>query len=457
MSFPSHILPARDVQPFLVIGGETYVPTFADDFAADEPSVWRGYGSGGTWATSFSPHQEDARTIASNGELQYYADPDMTLLPGAFTMDGQAVSIAATPLSAGQRAHAGGLGYGSGLLTTEMSFSLATGYVEIRADVPDETGLWSAFWLLPSDGGWSAEIDVFEFLGEDTDSLHTTFWSDGRPDSLSVAVDGAGDGFHTYGLLWTAGGLGWYYDGALVHEEDRAPTEKMFLVLNLAVGGWAADPDATTDFGDRLRADYIRVYELEASATRNPAIGEGPLPDGGQAGSDAGELIDGSRWADRIHAGGGHDTVYGDGGDDSLFGGAGGDQLFGHGGADRLAGGGGRDKLVGGLDRDVLVGGKGTDHLWGGNYRADGSADVFVFKRGCGVDYIHDFEAGRDRIDIASLPLTADGLVAGLRDEGWAVRVNLGLGPDGTPDAVYLVGLSSHDISRQDFELMGIA
>ena len=41
-----------------------------------------------------------------------------------------------------------------------------------------------------------------------------------------------------------------------------------------------------------------------------------------------------------------------------------------------------------------------------------------------------------------------------MKDEGWVVRVNLGIGPDQTPDAVYLVGLSSQNISQHDFEFM---
>ena len=458
MSSPRHIIPTADLQTMLVIGGETYVPTFADEFDTDDASFWRGYGSSGTWATSFSPHLEDTRTIGRNGELQYYADPDMTLLPAAFTSDGGSLSIAATPLTVEQRAQAGGLEYGSGLLTTEMSFSLATGYIEIRADVPDEVGMWSAFWLLPLDDVWSAEIDVFEFLGENTDILQTGIWSDGSPDGQSIAVEDAGDGFHTYGLLWTSDSIAWYYDGALVREENIVLTEEMYLILNLAVGGWAADPDNTTDFSDKLSVDYVRVYELEASTTRNPSLSEQTSsPDRRQIGSDTSDLIDGSRWADLIAAGNGNDTVYGDDGNDSLLGEREDDQLFGHAGADYLAGESGKDKLIGGLDGDVLVGGAGTDHLWGGNYRKDGSSDAFVFGRGCGIDYIHDFEPGTDRIDISGLPLTFDRLVTGIKDEGWAVRVNLGPGPDLTPDAIYLVGLSSHDISSHDFVFMTIA
>ncbi|MGR3249403.1 MAG: family 16 glycosylhydrolase [Paracoccus sp. (in: a-proteobacteria)] len=457
MSSPLAIGPTTDAQTSLIIGGETYVPTFADEFDAEKVAFWRGFGSGGIWATSFSPHLEDTRTIARNGELQYYADPDMTLLPPAFSWSDGVLSIAATLLGDEQRTHAGGMDYSSGLLSTEMTFSFSTGYVEVRADVPDEVGLWSAFWLLPADGDWSSEIDVFEFLGEDTATLHTNVWMDGQPDSTSIAVEDAGDGFHTYGLLWTTSSISWYYDGTLLRQEHVVVTEEMFLILNLAVGGWAADPDATTDFTDTLSVDYIRVFEPEASTTRNPGLSEVSSFLDRHAGSAASDQISGSRWGDRIVAGGGNDTVFGDGGNDSLFGGAGDDQLFGHDGLDSLYGGNGKDKLIGGLDRDILKGEGGSDHLWGGNYQRDNASDTFVFGRGCGIDYIHDFEPGTDRIEIAGMLLTSSQIFLGLRNEGWAVRLNFGMGPEQTPDAVYLVGLSSQDLSPDDFVLQLMA
>ena len=61
--------------------GETYVLTFNDEFNGSTVAYWTGHGKGGVWSTSYSPHLEDSRTNASNGELQYYVDPDMEGLP----------------------------------------------------------------------------------------------------------------------------------------------------------------------------------------------------------------------------------------------------------------------------------------------------------------------------------------------------------------------------------------
>lgn len=451
MPAPPSIRTSADDATRIFIDDDAYILTFGDEFSKPL-QFWQGYGSGGTWATSFSPHLEDKRYIRENRELQFYADPDMTTLPAAFTATGGSLAINATPLSAAAQVETGGLGFGSGLISTEMTFSLTHGYVEVRADVPDQVGFWSAFWLLPSEGGWSAEIDVFEFLGEDTGLMHTNVWKDGTPDSAGILVKGASEGFHTYGLLWEADSIAWYYDGMLVREEAMALSEEMYLILNLAVGGWAKDPDATTNFADPLRIDYVRAFELESSSSRNPAVTDGTSARERPVGTSASEIIDGTRWADFATAGAGNDTLYGDGGDDLLFGEVGDDQIFGHAGHDQLYGGAGRDKLIGGMGSDVLEGGAGADHLWGGSYKADNVADTFVFIKGCGTDYIHDFEPDLDTIAIFGHPLTYDKVVADMKDEEWALKLCL----DGkqSSDAVYLVGVTMHQLSPHDFEFM---
>jgi beta-glucanase (GH16 family) len=43
--------------------------------------------------------------------------------------------------------------------------------------------------------------------------------------------------------------------------EDSIPQVKMYLLVNLAVGGdWPGAPDAQTRFPNALEVDYIRVY-----------------------------------------------------------------------------------------------------------------------------------------------------------------------------------------------------
>ena len=67
-----------------------------------------------------------------------------------------AVEIKASQLTAEESTLAQGQNYSSGLLTSQMTFTADSGYVEIRADMPEQQGFWSSLWMLPIDGGWTA-------------------------------------------------------------------------------------------------------------------------------------------------------------------------------------------------------------------------------------------------------------------------------------------------------------
>ncbi|MEH7827393.1 calcium-binding protein [Gemmobacter denitrificans] len=83
-----------------------------------------------------------------------------------------------------------------------------------------------------------------------------------------------------------------------------------------------------------------------------------------------------------------------------LIGGSGHDRLSGLGGADTLTGGEGRDTLQGGAGSDLIDGGDGSDRMSGGS-----GADTFLFETGSGHDTITDFTQGEDviRIDRAGI------------------------------------------------------
>ncbi|KAJ55636.1 hypothetical protein ACMU_13165 [Actibacterium mucosum KCTC 23349] len=439
--------------PNLFIDGSGYVLTFAEEFSGT-PEYYMGHGTGSIWTTSYAPHLHDGRWAQANTEGQFFVDPDMVDLPNAFDVADGALSIKASALSAEQQVLADGQLYSSGILTTELSFSASSGYVEIRADVPDEVGFLSAFFLLPADGDWSAEIDVFEILGDDTDTAFTNVWNDGVGDVEAVTVTGLGDGYHTYGLRWTDEMIQWFIDGELVRQEANTVTEDMYLATALIVDSeWTGSPDSTTDFNDGLRIDYIHVYELESDPNRNDAIGDAtafvPIPYGN---GDLGGTLFGTRWGDVIDGLAGDDVLYGRGGADQLWGGEGTDTLFGQSGADALNGGAGRDKLVGGDGDDTLIGGAGTDHLWGGSYSAASGNDTFVFSIGDGMDFVHDFNALTDRIDLSGYEVDMTLLSAHLHDRGWAVEINLsGIGGD-SGDRVFLIGVELADLSVGNFD-----
>ncbi|MDR7035803.1 Ca2+-binding RTX toxin-like protein [Methylobacterium sp. BE186] len=97
-------------------------------------------------------------------------------------------------------------------------------------------------------------------------------------------------------------------------------------------------------------------------------------------GTNNGENLHGTDYADTIDAKGGNDTVHamgGDAGNDKLYGDAGNDRIYGEAGDDRIEGGAGNDWLDGGSGSDMIYGGKGDTG----------------YAKTAGVDQIHDFGA----------------------------------------------------------------
>ena len=158
------------------------------------------------------------------------------------------------------------------------------GYIEMRAKIPTEKGLWPAFWMLRHDiydeggTGWpkGGEIDIMEtstnLWGTNTvyGTLHCQAGFGGNPIFTNMTKLNDITDWHTYGLLWKENdGLYWYYDGQLMdsyipanYENDAWPyDENFFLILNLAVGGnlgGVIPPDLEEA---TMEIDYIRWYQ----------------------------------------------------------------------------------------------------------------------------------------------------------------------------------------------------
>ncbi len=96
--------------------------------------------------------------------------------------------------------------------------------------------------------------------------------------------------------------------------------------------------------------------------------------------------LTGNDKANIISAGKNNDSILGGNGNDSIAGNAGNDKLFGQNGNDSLSGGKGNDSLWGGDGNDTLTGNDGND--------------IFIYESG--KDFITDYTAGQDKIQIAS-------------------------------------------------------
>ena len=196
----------------------------------------------------------------SNNELQYYAP------------DGYEVAHGRLRLKAERRAM-GGMSYTSGMISSLGHFAQEYGLFEIRARFPRGKGMWPAFWLLPVTKRWPPEIDVLEILGHEPEKVYfSTHWRDEKrvhrhQTGSFRGPDFAAD-FHIFAAEWTPKEVIWYVDGVERHRSSRGvPSEPMYLIANLAVGGdWPGNPDATTPFPGFMDIDYIRVYRRSAAA-----------------------------------------------------------------------------------------------------------------------------------------------------------------------------------------------
>lgn len=207
-----------------------------------------------------------------NNERQYYVDtinqPDFGLSP--FEFDGEHMTINAIRTPDWLKERAKWQPYLSGAITTYNKFTMRYGYVEMRAKMPTGRGMWPAFWLLHNqDHDRRPEIDVVELLGHQPNVLYNTYhrFDNGNlvsTPSFQVSGPDYSADFHTYAVRWEPGLLVWFVDGIERNRfsDGNVSHEDMYLLLNLAVGGWwPGDPDGSTPFPARYTIDYIRAYK----------------------------------------------------------------------------------------------------------------------------------------------------------------------------------------------------
>lgn len=260
-----------DQMQVMVPGRATERITFQDEF------------NGSTLASHWEPMIGDGSAYGNpgwgNNELQYY-----TGRPENVNVSGGLLRIIA------RRESFGGKQYTSARLRTRGRFDFTYGRVEARIKVFAGTGLWPAFWMLPSTskyGGWasSGEIDIIETVNAATSAHYTIHHGGPWPDNISTGSStflaaGWASSFHVYALEWRPDSLRWLVDGVERYRlnstawqstvgswNQRAPFDEPFhMLLNLAVGGnWPGNPNAGTPFPAELQVDYVRVTQEDGA------------------------------------------------------------------------------------------------------------------------------------------------------------------------------------------------
>ena len=427
--------------------------TFNDDFNslqlydyASDTGLWRpNFGSDPTRQENYRLTQNGEQQVYTTAQFQGTADHPLGYNP--FDVANGVLTITARPIAPQDQPYAFGQGYSSGLLITRGIFEQKYGYFEIRMSMPMAKGSWPAFWMVP-DPAMGVEADIGENIAIDPQVDHIRGYASGQVPAYAEALK-VGDpaGFHTYGLLWTPQTLTYYYDEVAVY---RAPTpaawtDPMYMLVNLAVGGYGGPPDPAA-FPASMQVDYVRAYALPDGSS---VVQRGdPPPLFGGAGSDYLALASRGGWAeglagnDTIVGSDARNTMFGADGADSIMGGANfnqvngnkgddvivgrsqvGDWLLGGQGSDRIdagqstgrniingnigadtvIGGSTGDTLRGGQDGDVITGGAGADWISGDRgsdtVTGGGGGDLFHQFPGGGVSLVTDFrQAEGDRV-----------------------------------------------------------
>ena len=197
----------------------------------------------------------------------------------------------------------------------------------------------------------------------------------------------------------------------LIAKKHNGATDVVYKVSD---GGYLYGTDALDVLNGSRGDDNIIGYkgdDVIYGHAGNDTIdgGDGNDTIYGGSGSDS---ITGKAGNDIIYGEYGNDVIYGGTGDDQLFGGDGNDAIYGESGNDNIEGGlgndviyagGGNDSINGGMGEDSIYGDDGNDQINGGsgNDRLEGSAgsDKYFFNIGDGVDVIYDYEWNFGNID----------------------------------------------------------
>ncbi|MGC8488321.1 MAG: glycoside hydrolase family 16 protein [Clostridia bacterium] len=201
-----------------------------------------------------------------NNQLQFYRRQAVTVSGGALHIT---VSHAAY----------GGRPYTSGMLTTQGRFAFRYGMVVIRARLPAGQGLFPAIWMLPvAQPPPLPEVDIMESIGRTPHHVYMTlhYLRNGAQNNVGDYYAGPNftTTFHTFALLWSPHELVWEVDGVTRETiTSGVPRVRMYLILNVAVGGaFPGSPNSTDHWPQHFVVQYVRIYK-SGSAPAIPGRG----------------------------------------------------------------------------------------------------------------------------------------------------------------------------------------
>ena len=264
------------IEPFYPEASAEWQLIWSDEFDGDGLDA-------GNWEVQTGDGSQYGLTRWGNGELQWYTPDNLVVEDGVLRVEARAEQVEP------------GFPYTSGRIRTLGKLDFQYGRVEARIRSASGKGLWSAFWMLPSDdryGGWASggEIDIMEVVNAGTPqenyyaSLHHGFaWPLNQTTTESIGIEDPAGDFHIYAIEWTEDYIRWFVDDRNFMTVDAehwysyyyggtesgyqvgdgaAPFNRPFhLLLNLAVGGNLPGDVGPGAVPTAMEVDYIRVYE----------------------------------------------------------------------------------------------------------------------------------------------------------------------------------------------------
>lgn len=228
---------------FITINGKQYVRTLADDFDGTELNT-------SNWELCPEWKRQD---------LECYWRNDAVSLSG----DGY---LKITTSLEDDACYTGGI-------RSKGLFEQKYGYFEIRCQLNQVPGYWTAFWLMGETvgnvgnrGEDGTEIDIMESAYHDINQINSALHWDGygeyhESSGKNSIIDGIYEGFHTFSLLWTEDEYVFYVDG----EETWRTTDggvckvPLYLKITAETGSWTGMPKKW-NMPDSFIIDYVRVY-----------------------------------------------------------------------------------------------------------------------------------------------------------------------------------------------------
>ena len=208
-----------------------------------------------------------------NNELQSYQNENLTVGNGMLTITAKKQRVQSKNYTSGR------------IRTANMpnGGQWTNGRFEARIKLPPGSGMWPAFWMLPTDPdvGWpmSGEIDIVESVGQtgmfNFGTIHygqawpNNEWTQGR---ILTQPGLWSDDFHEYALEWEPNEIRWYIDDILYSTKTPADMSdsaywtfeqyQYHLILNLAVGGNLGGTVDDSMLPQTMDVDYVRVYDF---------------------------------------------------------------------------------------------------------------------------------------------------------------------------------------------------